>query len=123
MAREIKGGSNLGSPGRFWKALFFHHRFTEKPELYTTECMNTVVDTMVVRDIASGHSVVGGIDNGVTFQGGNVPLPQVEAVRVWGQICKIRYTFFSCFFLKIGILNLQEFLIHRAGRPYIEKPP
>ena len=79
MAREIKGGSNLGSPGRFWKALFFHHRFTEKPELYTTECMNTVVDTMVVRDIASGHSVVGGIDNGVTFQGGNVPLPQIEA--------------------------------------------
>ena len=78
---------------------------------------------MVVRDIASGHSVVGGIDNGVTFQGGNVPLPQIEAVRVWGQICKIRYTFFSCFFLKIGILNLQEFLIHRAGWSYIEKPP
>ena len=73
--------------------------------------MNGVINTAMVRDIAAGHTAVGGVDDGIALQRGNIALPEVQP-RLHG--CKV-----SCignalcrgFALQIGVLRLQKIRI------------
>ncbi|WP_347553495.1 hypothetical protein [Faecalibacterium sp. OF04-11AC] len=62
----------------------------------------------MVRAVAAGHAAVGGVDDGITFQGGNVPLPEVQPRLQERQVSRIGDAFCGSFLLQVRILYLQK---------------
>ena len=62
----------------------------------------------MVRAVAAGHAAVGGVDDGITFQGGNVPLPEVQPRLQGRQVSRIGDALCSGFLLQVRILYLQK---------------
>ena len=54
--------------------------YTGSTKLHPGVSMDAVVDTSVAGDVAPGHTAVGGVDDSVTAQGGNVSLPEVYSL-------------------------------------------
>lgn len=63
-------------PSRFFHVSLLFHQFCAcQAKLNPGEGMDRVVDAAVIGAEAAQHLAVGGVDNGVTAQGGNVALP------------------------------------------------
>ena len=81
---------------------------TGKTQLHPGIGVDGVVDTAVVRAVAPGHAAVGGVDDGIAFQGGNVPLPEVQPRLQGRQVSRIGDAFCGDFLLQVRILYLQK---------------
>ena len=64
----------------FFPALFPHDGGALLPQLHTSTGMDAVINAAVAGDIAPGHTTVGSVDDGITAEGGDVPLPEIYAL-------------------------------------------
>ena len=83
--------------------------------------MNRIVNAAVARHKAAKHLAICRIDNSVTTQRCNIPLPKVNSFLNRIQICKIGDSPAPYFFLKIGILYVEEFLSGILRHPKIKQ--
>ena len=72
-AGQIVGFRDLRLSGGFLMPLFFHHPGAVQSQLHPRKAVDAVVDALMIRHITSGHSTVGGIDDGIAFQGHDSP--------------------------------------------------
>ena len=107
-AGQIKCGRELCLSGGFRVSLPVHDLCTGKTQLHPGIGVDGVVDTAVVRAVAAGHVAVGSVDDGITFQGGNVPLPEVQPRLQGRQVSRIGDAFCGDFLLQVRILYLQK---------------
>lgn len=66
-ARQIVGFRDLRLSGGFLMPLFFHHPGAVQSQLHPRKAVDAVVDALMIRHITSGHSTVGGIDDGIAL--------------------------------------------------------
>ena len=84
--------------------------------------MNGVVDAVVIGRIAAGHAAVGGVDNRIVFQRGNVALPEVSPRLNGRKTVYVGYALFGNRLTQIFILNFQEFRIGASRRTHVQQP-
>ena len=75
---------------RLRAALPLHQLRTGKTQLYTRKGVNGVVDAAVVWNVTAGHTTVGGVHNGITLEGRNIPLPEIKTGLKGHEIGNIR---------------------------------
>mgnify|MGYP001154231301 CR=1 FL=1 len=56
----------------------------------------------------AGHAAVGGVDDGVAFQRGDIALPEIQSRLDGGQVGSIGNTLCGGLILQICVLHLQE---------------
>ena len=120
-AGKIECGRDLCLPDCLAVPLPLHQLRTGKAELNPGIGVNGVVDTAVTGAEAPEQLAVGGVDNGVALQRGDVALPQVNAGFQRGKVGDIGDLFLRNRLLQIFVLNLQKFLSRRFRLPEIEK--
>ena len=76
--RQVVGGRDLGAAGRLGMTLLAHEARAFEAQLDAGERVDGVVDAVVQRRPAAGHAVVGGVDDRVYRQGGDVAAPQAQ---------------------------------------------
>ncbi len=65
---------------RLIMSLLLHYLVAITPELDSRKGMDRVVDTAVTGTKAAEHLTVGGVDDSVTFQCGNISLPKIDMI-------------------------------------------
>ena len=73
--RQIVAGRQFGLSGGFRMSLLLHEPVARVPELKPRRRVDGVVDTAVTGNKATQQGGIGGIDNRVHAQPGNIPLP------------------------------------------------
>ena len=120
-ARQVISGCNLRLSCRLLVTLHLHKLITGVTELYARVGVDGVVDAAVTGIEAAEHLRVGGVDDGVAFQRGDVTLPEIDTLLHRFQVGDIGDAFARSFFLQILILHTQEFLGDRRGHTDIEQ--
>ncbi len=108
LAGQIKCRSDFCLPGWLRISLPFHQLLAGKPQFHTGIGMNGVVNTAVIRDIATGHPGICRVYNGVAAQGRNIALPKIYArlnrrhpVYIGNALC-------GYFILQVFVLHFQK---------------
>ena len=122
-AWQVERRRDFCPPRRLVMPLSLHQLRAGKTELHPREGMNGVVNAAVIRTKAAKQSAVGGIDNGVAPQGGNVPLPEVGTGPGRGQVPRIGHSLPPDFLLQVRVLHPQERLVGRQRGPDVEQRP
>lgn len=122
---QVIGFCEFGLACGFFVVLIFHDFGTLEAQFDSCEAVDRVVDAAVVWYVASGHSAVDCIDNGITAQYRDIALPDIEAILCRGQVRKVCDSFCFCLDLQVGVLDLQEFFAAGFRLPDILKiiPP
>ena len=77
---EVIGPGDLRLSRFFLPALLLHNCRALLPQLDAGIGVDAVINAAVAGDIAPGHTTVGGVDDGITAQGGDVPLPEIDTL-------------------------------------------
>ena len=110
-AGEVIARGELGLAGGLLVPLAGHKLGAGLPRLHAGGGVDGVVDAPVAGDKAPQHLAVGGVDDGVHRQGGDVPLPEVLPRLPGGEVGQAGDGFFRQLCLEKGVLNRQ----HRRG--------
>lgn len=124
-AGKIECGCDLCLPDRLAVPLPLHQLRTGKAELNPRIGVNGVVDTAVTGAEAPEQLAVGGVDNGVALQRGDVALPQVKgsfpAAGGGGQAFKDGNALLGKLDAQVFVLHLQKLRAGIPGRAHIEQ--
>ena len=101
--RQIEGRGDLRLSGGLRISLLLHNLCAVIPQLDTGIGMDTVIDAFVAGIVAAGHARVGGIDDGIYPQCGDITLPETNAVLSGRQVTPVG---------DIAILFLQESILY-----------
>ena len=121
LTRQIKRWRNLCLPCRFFMSLFYHHMIAIVSKLNSCTGMNTIINTIMTRLIATCHAAVGCIYDCSHFKSCNITLPDIQIRLHLPDICQCDNPFLLIFFRKIRILNLQKCRINFLRHSYIHK--
>lgn len=111
VAGKIIGFCNLSLTGWFFIPLFQHDPGTFQAKLNSRKGVDAVINTAVIRHIATGHSTVRRIDDSIALQCSNITLPEIDTFLHWFQIQQPCDRFSFCLFFQISILYRQKFRI------------
>ena len=124
-AGQVESRGEFGLPGGLLVALLRHQAGTGAAQLYPGKGMDAVVDAAVAGHIAAGHAAVGGVDDGVALQRGDVALPQVKggfpAAGGGGQAFKDGNALLGKLGAQVFVLHLQKLRAGIPGRAHIEQ--
>ena len=125
-AGQVVGRGDLGPAGGLRVALLGHEGGAVAAELDAGIGVDAVVDAVVAGAVAAGHTGVGGVDDGVAPQGGDVPLPEVQTVPDGGKVGKVGDALFGDGGAEILVLDGQKIGADGGGLPDVhqraEKP-
>ena len=120
-AGQVVGFGDFRLARGLWAALLCQEGRALQPEPHPGEGVDGVVDAAVAGDVAPGHAAVGGVDDGVHLQGGDVPLPEVEARLRRAQIPQLSDAPLFEPFPQIRVLHPQEFPADGSRRAEIHQ--
>ena len=120
-ARQVKSRCDFCLSCRFLVALRFHQFIAGVPELYPGIGVDGVVDAAVAGIEATEHLRIGGVDDGVASQCGDVALPKIDTLLHRQKISDIGNALARSFLLQILILHTHEILADRRGHTDIEQ--
>ena len=101
--------------------LLLHDLVAVTSELYSGKGVNSIVDAAVTGTEAAEHLTVGGVDDRIASQRGNVALPKINIILNRLQIRYICDTLAAVFLLQISVLDLQKILARFFRHPDIEQ--
>ena len=107
---KIVGGGDLCLPGRFLIALLRHNLRALQTELYPGIGMDAVINAVVAGLVAAGQLRVSRIDDGPTFQGGNISTPEINSILNRMQVRQSGNLLRCQFSLQIGVLYIKKAL-------------
>ena len=102
--RQIVSRCDLCLSGRFLISLLIHDICTGIAQLNPGIGMDTVIDTVMTRLVATGHPTVSSIHDCITAKCRDIALPEIDSILYRLQIIKIRNTFFFRSLLQVFIL-------------------
>ena len=120
-ARQVERRGDFGLSGRLGAALPFHDFRAGKAQLNAREGVDGVVDAAVIGRIAAGHAGIGGVDDRVAFQCGNVALPEVQSRLHGREDTAVRYAFFGGRLTQVGILHAKKFRVAYLCRAHVQQ--
>ena len=118
---QIVARCDLGLAGRFEMALRFHDAVTFEAQLHAGEGVDGVVDAVVVRLIAAGHAAVGGVDDGVDAQRGDIALPEINPWRDRREIVDIGDALCGKLAAQIFVLHLEHIVSDGRWRTHVHE--
>ena len=118
LRRQVERWRNLCRTRRFLMALRLHNAITGLTQLDAGGGVDSVVNTAVQRNEATEELTVGGIDNGVDLQPGDVALPHLQALSQ-----KRHCTFIDQLPLQFSVLHTQKCFGGWLRRPHIHQCP
>ena len=121
LARQVISRRDLRLTCRLLMPLRLHQLITGVAELYARIGMDSVVDTSVTGTEAAEHLRIGGIDDCVAFQRGNIALPKIDTLLHGQKIGNIGNAFARSLLLQVFILHAHEILADRRGHTDIEQ--
>ena len=140
-AGKVEGRRDFCFAGGFLMALLFHKTIANISKLHSRRRMDGIVNAGVAWYKTTKEGAVGGIDDAVCGQAGNIALPENYLIdRNFlsydvalclrgnnGKIEKPDNALFRCFFLQQNVLLTQKILRNLSGRSHIhqraQQPP
>ena len=122
---QVVAGGQLGPAAGFAAALGFHQAAAGFPQLQTRRRVDGVVDAAVAGHETAQQLAVGGVDDGVCPQPGDIPLPerQPRVGRSGGQSVSLHHPFGLPFGCEEGVLHFQKGRVEGPGRTDVHQGP
>ena len=120
-AGQVVGRGDLGPAGGLAVALAGHEGGAVAAELHAGIGVDAVVDAVVAGAVAAGHAGVGGVNDGVAAQRGDVPLPEVQIAPDGGQVAKIGDALLGDGGAEIVVLDGQKIGADGGGLPDVHQ--
>ena len=121
-AGQVERGCELGLPDGFVMTLLLHLLIQIQPKLHPGKGMDGVVNAAVAGIKAPQQRAVGGVDDGVAAERGDVSAPEIQAVADRRKRPPVRHAPAAQLFLQIFVLQLEKFLPDRMGRAHVHQP-
>ena len=107
-AWQVKGRRQLCRPRLLLVSLPLHLFGAGEAELHPGIGVDGIVDTSVIGAEAPEQLAVGGVDNGIAAQGGDIPLPEIDPRPDRAQRSDVGNSLAPDLLAQVGVLYREE---------------